>query len=111
MKNLSLTLWLLLAGSLTLPGLVAKDAGLPGEFLNVGVGARPLGMGRAFTGVADDIDSIYWNPAGLSTYRSNQLAFQYSPLPVAGSFQYLAYSQPLYAYGNFGISVINLDSG
>lgn len=29
------------------------------------VGARPLAMGGAFIGVADDINAVYWNPAGL----------------------------------------------
>ena len=30
-------------------------------------GARALGMGGAFVGVADDITAIWWNPAGLAT--------------------------------------------
>lgn len=30
-----------------------------------GVGARPMGMGGAFVGVADDVNALYWNPAGL----------------------------------------------
>ncbi len=29
------------------------------------VGARALGMGGAFIGVADDVTTVYWNPAGL----------------------------------------------
>ncbi|OGR84308.1 MAG: hypothetical protein A2901_03105 [Elusimicrobia bacterium RIFCSPLOWO2_01_FULL_54_10] len=89
----------------------ARDFGLPGEFLNFGVGARPLAMGRAFTGVADDIDSLYWNPAGLATFRSNQVTLQYSPLPLGGAHQYLAYGQPLYNYGNFGVGIVNMGSG
>ena len=93
------------------PLRAAQDAGLPGEFLNFGVGARPLAMGRAFTAVSDDIDALYWNPAGLATYRSSQVEFQHSPLPVEGAFQYIAYSQPLYALGNFGIGIVNLDAG
>ena len=28
-------------------------------------GARPMGMAGAFTGIADDVNAIYWNPAGL----------------------------------------------
>ena len=31
----------------------------------MGVGARALGMGNAYTGVANDFSAIYWNPAGL----------------------------------------------
>ena len=30
-----------------------------------GVGARPLGMGKAFTAVADDSNALFLNPAGL----------------------------------------------
>ena len=29
-------------------------------------GGRPLAMGGAFTGVADNVDAVYWNPAGLA---------------------------------------------
>lgn len=34
-----------------------------------GFGARSLGMGGAFTAVADDATAAYWNPAGLSQVR------------------------------------------
>ncbi|MFH1943453.1 MAG: hypothetical protein ABIL68_15230 [bacterium] len=34
-------------------------------FLEIGVGARPLGMGGAYVGAAGDVTAIYWNPAGL----------------------------------------------
>ena len=32
-------------------------------------GTRPLGLGGAFTAVADDANAINWNPAGLSVLR------------------------------------------
>jgi len=35
-------------------------------FKDIGVGARALGMGKSIVAVGDDIDTIYWNPAGLS---------------------------------------------
>ena len=38
----------------------------------INVGARPLGMGKAFVGAANDINSIFLNPAGLSHIASWQ---------------------------------------
>lgn len=47
---------------LVLLGAIESYAG----FKDVGIGARALGMGKAVTAICDDMDTIYWNPAGLS---------------------------------------------
>ena len=39
------------------------------------VGARPLAMGASFTGVADDIHAVYWNPAGLVQLEATELTW------------------------------------
>ncbi|MFH1541235.1 MAG: PorV/PorQ family protein [Elusimicrobiota bacterium] len=36
------------------------------QFLKIGIGARPVGMGEAFTGLSDDSYAIIYNPSGLS---------------------------------------------
>jgi len=36
---------------------------------SIGVGARPIGMGRAYTGLADDASAVFLNPAGLSSLK------------------------------------------
>ncbi len=36
------------------------------EFLAIGVGGRALAMGNSVVASVDDINSIYWNPAGLT---------------------------------------------
>ena len=40
-----------------------------GAFEEKGAGARAMGMAGAFTGVADDVNAIYWNPAGLELVK------------------------------------------
>jgi hypothetical protein len=48
--------------------LTAAPAGATkyaGEFMKIPVGARAIGMGGAFSAVADDATSPYWNPAGM----------------------------------------------
>lgn len=39
------------------------------EFLSIGVGARSLAMGNSVTASVNDINSIYWNPAGLNKIK------------------------------------------
>jgi hypothetical protein len=111
MKPIKIILSTLMVASLTVPTFASNDAGLAGEFLNFGVGARALAMGHAFTGVSDDVDAIYWNPSGLGTFRSSQVTFQHSPLILGGAYQYAAYAQPIYGFGTLGVGIINLTSG
>ena len=40
-----------------------------------GVGSRSLGMGNAYTGVANDFSAIYWNPAGLAQLQFSEFSF------------------------------------
>lgn len=43
-------------------------------FLKIGIDARAVGMGEAYTAVAENAAAVYWNPAGLmNAPRSNVL--------------------------------------
>ena len=46
---------------------------LHGSDLGMGIGARAMSMGGAFTAVADDASAVFWNPAGLSQLTDNQI--------------------------------------
>lgn len=48
------------------------------QFLKLGVDARAIGMGEAYTAVTDDISSAFWNPAGLAPSFNNQVFFSHT---------------------------------
>lgn len=57
---------------------VHSDAGTSGfPFLKINIGARAVGMGGAFTGLADDASAIYYNPAGLAGIENDQFILGY----------------------------------
>ena len=37
-------------------------------------GARPLGMGGAFTALSDDANALFYNPAGLANIKENRVS-------------------------------------
>ena len=44
-----------------------KKSGLTGAaFLKVGVGARAVALGSAYTSIPDDVNQMFWNPAGIA---------------------------------------------
>jgi hypothetical protein len=51
---------------------------IPAAFLDIGFGARALGMGGAFVAASDDVHSTVWNPAGLTGTTSWQGTFSYT---------------------------------
>jgi tetratricopeptide (TPR) repeat protein len=68
---------------------------------DVGVGARVSGLGHAYTAVADDVYSVYYNPAGLATLDRPELGTTYSKLLTGlsdgsqPSNSFLAYAHPI----------------
>jgi hypothetical protein len=78
---------LLLAGLLMLPGAsygdqFAKVGTFGAQFLKIGVSARATGMGSAFTAVADDANSAFWNPGGLVNVVTNEVVINHVQWPA-----------------------------
>ncbi|HEX9658463.1 MAG TPA: PorV/PorQ family protein [Bacteroidota bacterium] len=57
-----------------------RKAGLTGAaFLKVGVGARAVGMGSAVTAIANDVNQMFYNPAGIALKDETwQASFSYN---------------------------------
>src|ERR1700704_5064086 len=53
---------------------------LHAAFQDDGWGARPVGMGGAFTAIADDSNAPLYNPAGLVQVQWNEMSAMYSRL-------------------------------
>ncbi len=70
-------------------------------FDDLGMGARAPGMGNAFTAVADDLHTLYYNPAGLKNLERMQLSASHSLLYMGLSdgsnlgLSHLAFVRPL----------------
>lgn len=78
------------------------------EFLTIGVGARALGMGYAYTTACNDVTSGYWNPAGLLGVKGDlQVGAMHSEY-FAGiaKYDYLAVAKPIDSVSTLGFSVI-----
>ncbi len=71
---------------------VAEDvSNIPGAFVDVGIGARPMGMAGAVVVSSYGAGSLYWNPAGLAVgERSKEFSVDYAD--VMGLVPYTAAS-------------------
>ncbi len=54
-----------------------------------GVGARSLGMGGAFTAIANDSSCLYYNPAGLAMIKEKEQMYMYSRKLNELTYQYV----------------------
>jgi hypothetical protein len=75
-----------------------------GEFLTLGVGARPLGMGGSFAAIADDATAAYWNPAGLGRLSHSEIGFMHSTLGDLDSYDFVNYVHPIGESASLGLS-------
>ncbi|MBU0573849.1 MAG: hypothetical protein KKH83_05180, partial [Candidatus Margulisbacteria bacterium] len=95
--------------SLMLPAM-AGQAGTDLAVLKAGVGARALGMGSAFTAIANNADAPYWNPAGLGEVHKNEITTMQTKLSTDTDHYYLSYVVP-WGKGSVGISWIQMGLG
>jgi hypothetical protein len=80
------------------------------EFLNIGVGARALGMGNVQVAVANDATAGFWNPAGLLKLPNRyNIALMHSEL-FAGIAKndYGSFAMPLDSSSALAVSLIRL---
>ena len=93
-------------------GAINSQAGTSAfSFLKIDVGARAVGMGGAFTGLADDEASLYYNPSGIASLEGNRLIFTYHNYVADLQSGFLGYIHPLNPTRRIGVSVSYLNYG
>ncbi len=102
---------LAIAGALAYGQNVTKTGTTAAKFLSIGVGPRAIAMGGAFSAVANDASSLYWNPAGVASSNQFQALFSYSSLYAGITMDYFALAIPAGGVGVFGASVTALQYG
>ncbi|AZR74436.1 hypothetical protein BBF96_14200 [Anoxybacter fermentans] len=77
------------------------------EVTDYQVGARPIGMGGAFVGLADDANAAYWNPAGLILIDGLSLTSMHANMfgMTDLTLNYYAIGYPVNGLG-FGLNLI-----
>ncbi len=84
-----------------LPVQAKGDLGFPT------IGVRGQAMGNAFVAVANDINAIGWNPAGLAMIKDRQAQVSHTDLYDLGvDYNYVAFAQH-----GFGVGWAHIDSG
>lgn len=80
-----------------------------GDFMAIGSGVRSLGMGGAFSALADDGSAIFWNASGIAGITNREVAamhaFLYGGL---ASYDNVSYIQPLPNGVSIGVNLTRL---
>lgn len=77
------------------------------EFMNIGVDAASFGMASAVTASTGDVNSGYWNPAGLLRLEDNQLSLMHAAyFANIANYNYAAFAMPIDDRSAVGVSII-----
>lgn len=106
-----LLLLIAFAGQSLLAQTPVKMGTTAANFLEIGVGSAAVGMGSAYTTIAEDVSAIYWNPAKIAWLQNSEVMFMHQPWLVGINFNYLGFALPLQNVGVLGLGLSMLNSG
>ncbi|WP_404814784.1 putative type IX sorting system protein PorV2 [Rasiella rasia] len=77
------------------------------EFMNIGVDAAAFGMSNAVVASTNDVNSGYWNPAGLIGIEDKQLSLMHaSYFANIANYDYAGFAMPLDKQSAVALSII-----
>lgn len=87
---------------------VDKTGTTAAKFLSINVGSQAVGMGGAFTSIANDATAMYWNPAGLSYNKTKDVYFNHSNWIADIAFDYFGVTIPLTGSNVIGFNITSV---
>ena len=85
----------------------SKVGASSGNFLNIPVGARAVGMGSGFVAVADDPSALYWNPAGIMQSPGASAAYSFTGMFAGITHNFAGVTFPVGSSYKAGVSAIS----
>lgn len=84
-------------------------SGIPGAFVDVGLGLRPMGMGGAYSALATDEHAARWNPAALSATKDPSSGFAWTNQFAEDTYNYISLTYP--GLTEVGLGVYGIANG
>lgn len=81
------------------------------SFLEYGYGPAGSAMGDAYVAMANDLSSMYWNPAGLAFMKQSEAQFLVQPWVVDINTSYATAGMVLPGIGTIGLGFMSVDYG
>lgn len=81
------------------------------QFLKIGVGARAMGLGGTFTAIANDVSTIYWNPAGIVNMKTTSIGFTHSQWFADISHDFAGVIVPISSSDFIAVQATSLNTG
>ncbi|TDS58846.1 putative type IX sorting system protein PorV2 [Myroides indicus] len=99
--------FLILSSLFFIPVFAQKARKYSNEFLNIGVDAASMAMANSVVASVDNVNAVYWNPAGLMQLQSKQIALMHaSYFANIAQYDYGAFAMPIDEKSAVGFSII-----
>lgn len=97
--------YLLLIASMSVQAQTARK--YSNEFMNIGVDAAAFGLANSTVASINNVNSVYWNPAGLLHLKEKEIALMHAAyFANMANYDYAAFAMPIDDKSAFGVSLI-----
>ncbi|MEW6680500.1 MAG: PorV/PorQ family protein [bacterium] len=89
-----------------IPALLEARVDTGADFLKFITGARATGLAGAIVGLADDVSSLHYNPAGISEIEKNELLFMESEAIMECGYEYFGFTKRVNENSGIGFAIL-----